>query len=130
MFTISLLTCGGLCLSSMLKKQTKRGCLHGVKIAKGCRLLLVYFSPGIAFSFFVQTKWKHISFALCCVIMLRGSGHIVNYEKSAICFSRNCKEDIRLLIENVLSIRQDDTSGKYFGLPLVIGRTRRRPCVS
>jgi hypothetical protein len=53
----------------------------------------------------------------------RGSGHLVNREKSAVFFSRNCTEDMRNEVRQAINIEQEALAEKYLGLPTAVGRS-------
>ena len=56
----------------------------------------------------------------------RASGQLINFEKSAIYYSRNTDLDIRQEICSILGNLKEAFSGKYLGLPMVIGRTKNQ----
>jgi len=55
-------------------------------------------------------------------IYSRGSGQLVNKDKSAIFFSANCAEDAKQEVRSVLQINTEALAEKYLGLPTALGR--------
>lgn len=52
-----------------------------------------------------------------------GSGQMVNRDKSAIFFSGNCTDEMKLQVHTVLGIAAEALVEKYLGLPTAIGRS-------
>jgi hypothetical protein len=52
----------------------------------------------------------------------KGSGQLVNKQKSAIFFSPNCEQECKAEIQTVLQIPNEALGGKYLGLPTSAGR--------
>ena len=55
-------------------------------------------------------------------ICSRGSGQLVNREKSAIFFSNNCTDEMKEVVRNELNIQKESLAEKYLGLPTNVGR--------
>jgi hypothetical protein len=49
----------------------------------------------------------------------KGSGQMVNKNKSAILFSRNCEDDMKIIVHAALGISSEAKIEKYLGLPTV-----------
>ena len=56
----------------------------------------------------------------------RASGQAINYEKSAIFFSANTNKELRKDICAEMGNMKEAASGKYLGLPLLIGRSKQQ----
>ncbi|XP_071932935.1 uncharacterized protein [Coffea arabica] len=54
------------------------------------------------------------------------SGQLVNFEKSAVYFSRNIPKTRRAEIYQELESLKEATNGRYLGLPMAIGRTKNQ----
>ncbi|XP_071939027.1 uncharacterized mitochondrial protein AtMg00310-like [Coffea arabica] len=52
------------------------------------------------------------------------SGQVVNYEKSALFFSKNTKERMKQEISESLDNMKEAVNGTYLGLPMAIGRSK------
>ena len=53
------------------------------------------------------------------------SGQTVNVQKSGIFFNGNVLEDLRSNISNILGVHAPLNTGRYLGLPSLIGRNKR-----
>jgi hypothetical protein len=53
----------------------------------------------------------------------KGSGQMVNKNKSAILFSRNCEDDMKTIVHAALGISSEAKIEKYLGLPTALGRS-------
>lgn len=51
----------------------------------------------------------------------KGSGQLVNKQKSAIFFSSNCNIDMKKVVHDVLHIETEALGEKYLGLPTAVG---------
>lgn len=56
----------------------------------------------------------------------RASGHVVNFQKSSISFSRNTTSMERDLVSAIFNVSQAQDFGKYLGLPSSIGRNKNK----
>jgi len=56
----------------------------------------------------------------------RASGQVINRNKSSILFSPNSDHQVKLQVRNILSIDQEARSEKYLGLPVTVGKSRKR----
>jgi len=51
-----------------------------------------------------------------------GSGQLVNRDKSASFFSKNCTQDMKQVVMQVLNINKEALAERYLGLPTEVGR--------
>lgn len=58
-------------------------------------------------------------------IYSRGSGQLVNGEKSVAFFSSNCGDVVKQEVRSVLQIETEALAEKYLGLPTAVGRTKK-----
>ena len=56
----------------------------------------------------------------------RASGQVINRSKSSILFSPNSDHQVKLQVRSILSIDQEARSEKYLGLPVTVGKSRKR----
>lgn len=101
-----------------------------------------HISRGVRVS--VHAPWvSHLLFADDCIVFTeasqrgadrlkevletynRGSGQMVNREKSAIFFSKNCSSDAKKEVQQCLDIRNVALAEKYLGLPTSVGRATK-----
>jgi hypothetical protein len=53
------------------------------------------------------------------------SGQAINLQKSEIFFSKNTAENVKTSIKNVFQVTEGMGSGKYLGLPSIVGRKKK-----
>jgi hypothetical protein len=58
------------------------------------------------------------------------SGQCINAEKSAIMFSKNCRHQKRVAVKAALAIQRDAWNEKYLGLPVYVGRSKKKAFVT
>lgn len=116
--------CSEIFLSILQELQTC-GKLQGFKIA--CT------APCITHMFFADdtlllgraTLEEASQFRFAIDLYERVSGQKINYDKSGILFSPNTATATRASIYQILNMNEDDSHGKYLGLPTVIGKKKR-----
>jgi hypothetical protein len=54
------------------------------------------------------------------------SGQCINTEKSSLLFSPNTKRRLKRIIKSELGIQSEDWNEKYLGMPVHIGKSRRK----
>lgn len=100
----------------------------------------VYLSRGVRVG--VHAPWiSHLLFADDCIIFSeasqrgaqrlqeildvysRGSGQLVNRDKSAVFFSKKCNESMKEEVRLTLTIEKEALAEKYLGLPTAVGRS-------
>jgi hypothetical protein len=53
------------------------------------------------------------------------SGQAINFQKSEIFFSKNTSEADRSDVQNILQVTESMGSGKYLGMPSMVGRNKK-----
>lgn len=53
------------------------------------------------------------------------SGQAINYAKSGVFFSNNVNTELRLQLSTVLGVHNSQNTGRYLGLPSLVGRKKR-----
>ncbi|WJX95209.1 hypothetical protein P8452_76553 [Trifolium repens] len=112
-------------LTSYIHHHESRGLLHGVRICRG--------SPSISHLLFADDNFLFCKASVSEVTNLKhvldiyeaASGQAINYQKSAIAYSRNTEANCRSLINNLLGVAESMGHGKYLGLPSIIGRDKK-----
>ncbi|RHN55891.1 putative RNA-directed DNA polymerase [Medicago truncatula] len=112
-------------LSATIKNHELRGKIHGTRI---CRK-----APPVSHLLFADDSFLFckatISEAQCLKDILSSyelaSGQAINYRKSAISFSANTPQDSISSIMTCLGISSAIGSGKYLGLPSMVGRSKK-----
>ncbi|GMJ10111.1 hypothetical protein HRI_004680300 [Hibiscus trionum] len=110
-------------LSSLLRQAV--GCV-GVRIARG--------APSVSHLFFADDSliFRETSAYGAGVVQellsvyASCSGQLVNFDKSAIFFSGNSGDDNKADVRRILGISQGFNPEKYLGLPIIVGRNRKK----
>lgn len=58
----------------------------------------------------------------------RASGHIINFNNFEILFSTNTSVDSYEILKNIMGVSECLGTGKYLGLPSMIGRRKKVMC--
>lgn len=101
---------------------------------------LMFLSRGVHVG--VHAPWiSHLLFADDCIVFSeasqrgasrlqealevysRGSGQMVNRDKSAVFFSRNCTDEMKDEVRQILNIEKEALAEKYLGLPTAVGQS-------
>jgi exonuclease III len=112
-------------LSRLLLREENLGSLHGVKIAR--------LSPPISHLLFADdvmifskaNNGEAATILKCLNSYSKWSGQCINFSKSAIFFSRNCKPAIKTSINNILRLPPLPARAKYLGIPLFMDRKKK-----
>jgi len=98
----------------------------------------MHLSRGVRVS--IHSLWiSHLLFADDCIIFSeasqrgadrlrnilelyhRGSGQFVNYDKSAVFYSKNCMDNVKQVVASALQIQSEELAEKYLWLPMALG---------
>ncbi|XP_028062862.1 uncharacterized protein LOC114266180 [Camellia sinensis] len=112
-------------LSSLIKRAEREGKLTGVAVCRG--------SPRVSHIFFADDSLLFGAANPRELSMVKdilgkyeiASGQKINLEKSAICFSKNVGMDTQVGLRNAMGVGNLVDSGKYLGLPYIVGRSKR-----
>lgn len=113
-------------LSGLLQKAETDGKIVGIKVSRG--------APSVNHLFFaddslILMKANNESAAELKRILdvYEGvSGQMINKEKLSILFSPNTPSQVRAQMRCTLSITQETTRERYLGLPVSVGKSRKR----
>ncbi|CAL2238950.1 unnamed protein product [Prunus armeniaca] len=111
-------------LTALIAQKEREGFLKGVSICRG--------APAISHLFFADDSFL---FALAnmadCMVLKdilatyeRASGQHVNFQKSAVCFSKNVHRGDQLMLAQYLGIPCVDHHSHYLGLPMVLDKKK------
>ncbi|KAK5833051.1 hypothetical protein PVK06_016862 [Gossypium arboreum] len=112
-------------LSCLMRLAIREGLLKGVKVSRS--------GPKVSHLLFVDDciLFKEATKRGACVIKeilweyKNGSGQYVNFEKSAVFFSKNTSEEDRQLVINQLGVRSSNDLERYLGLLSLVGRRKK-----
>ncbi|XP_035547372.1 uncharacterized protein LOC118348908 [Juglans regia] len=111
-------------LSSLLKHAEACGNLTPVTIGRGpIKVSHLFFADDSLL--FCQTKYEEIN----CVLKIlelyeKGSGQVINKDKSAIFFSKNTTLMTQQQIKSLAGVQSTSNFEKYLGLPSLVGRKK------
>jgi hypothetical protein len=110
----------------MLQKAEENGKLKGLKVCRG--------APSVNHLFFADDslilmqarhceaeELKHI-----CLVYENASWQVINRDKPSILFSPNTNDYAKTRVRTILSIEHETRNEKYLGLPVSIGKSRRK----
>lgn len=112
-------------LSELLRKNEQKGLLHGCKIATGAPILthLFFADDSLLFCRATLEECKHLQKLLEVYRVV--STQAVNFNKSALYFSKNTNAEVKRQICNELKIQEADHQFLYLGMPVGIGRKKK-----
>jgi hypothetical protein len=112
-------------LSGLIKKSEARGEIHGIKVCRGAPLLTHLLFADDCFLFCRADESECVKLKEVLKKYEEASGQAINLQKSEIFFSRNTAEDVKSNIKNIFQVTDDMGSGKYLGLPSIVGRKKK-----
>lgn len=112
-------------LSTLIKKEEGRGTLDGAKICRGAPVLSHLLFADDCFLFFQADVQEAKTMQSVLEVYARASGQHINMQKSEVFFSRNVPEGDKHRIAQILGVRITLGTGKYLGLPSLVGRNRK-----
>jgi hypothetical protein len=109
-------------LSCMLKKYGPNYIARGVRVSRHAPWIshLLFADDWLIFT--QTTKRSADRIAHILEEYCRGSGQMVNKQKSAIFFSENCEQGDKEVVHNSLQIQVEALGEKYLGLPTAAGK--------
>ena len=114
--------------SSMLNQADQTGKLEGIKICNEAPSFnhLLFADDSLILLKVSEENVKHLQYILKLYEV--SSGQIVNIDKSSVAFSKNTRKEERAKLMARLGITREGWNGKYLGLPIYIGRSRKKTC--
>ncbi|XP_058784773.1 uncharacterized protein LOC131659623 [Vicia villosa] len=111
--------------SGLLKQDAARKNIHGIEISRQAPMIshLLFADDSLLFARANETEAD-------CILdtmrkFLRSSGQIVNLDNSEVSFSRNVRDDAKIMICTRMGVKTILSHSKYLGLPVVFGRSKR-----
>jgi hypothetical protein len=112
-------------LSALLRRAEARGDIHGVKVCRGAPLLTHLLFTDDCFLFCRANNRETTKLKEILQTYEAASRQAVNFQKSEIMFSRNTPDADREEIKNLFQVTATLGSGKYLGMPSMIGRNKK-----
>lgn len=112
-------------LTSLIKDAQNRRMLHGVKICRQAPVVTHLLFANDCFLFFKANDQE--SNIMKSILQVYGVafGQEINYSKSEVFFSRNVGDAVRQSIAACLGVSISLGTGKYLGLPSMVGRSKK-----
>jgi hypothetical protein len=112
-------------MSRLTEKEENLGLLHGIKMARSCPSIshLLFADDVLIFS---KAKASEAGVILNCLsTYFAWLGQRFNMSKSAIFFSRNCRDSIKATVNGVLNLAPILARAKYLGIPLFLHSSKK-----
>ncbi|XP_050222528.1 uncharacterized protein LOC126672620 [Mercurialis annua] len=116
----------GLRFKSLLSHEEKLGKLHGAVICRDAPTISHLFFADDCFLFFRASVEEMLVVKNVLDFYENFSGQKVNFHKSNIIFSANVDRECKESICSVMEVVKDSDSGKYLGLPSLVGRNKNQ----
>lgn len=112
-------------LSQLISHKVASSALHGCRVARRCPEITHLFFADDSLIFFHSTAAEAQVVKEVVSTYAQASGQLINFTKSAICFSKNTRQNDRAGVCSVLGVEEHSSLGKYLGLPSVVGINKR-----
>jgi hypothetical protein len=112
-------------LSALIRKAEARGDIHGIKICRNAPIISHLLFADDCFLFFRASSNEAEAMKNILATYEAASGQAINFQKSEIFCSRNVLGGVRDSIANCLGVHAVLGTGKYLGLPSMIGRSKK-----
>jgi hypothetical protein len=112
-------------LSALIRKAEGKGDVHGVKICRNAPIISHLLFADDCFLFFRASDSEAGTMKNILSTYEAASGQAINLQKSEIYCSRNVSPANRNSVSNILGVQQVLGTGKYLGLPSMVGRSRK-----
>ncbi|CAJ2636477.1 unnamed protein product [Trifolium pratense] len=112
-------------LSALIRQTENIGDLHGIKVCRRAPIISHLLFADDCFLFFKATVNEAIVLKNILSVYEAASGQAINLQKSEFYCSRNVHADLREEIAHQLGVTQVLGTGKYLGLPSMIGRSKK-----
>jgi hypothetical protein len=112
-------------LSTLIKKSTARGDIHGVKICRGAPPVSHLLFADDCFLFCRSTLQETHHLMGILKTYEEASGQEINLTKSEVFYSRNLSLAAQEDLSKIMGVRHVLGTGSYLGLPSMIGRKKK-----
>lgn len=111
--------------SAIVRRNEEAGLLHGCIIAKGAPMISHLLFADDCYLFFRANEIEAGIMKRILTWYENISGQVINYNKSVVTFSPNTSEASKLAVCSELGVASVSAHGKYLGLPMTTGRSKR-----
>lgn len=112
-------------LSGLILKSQERGALHGISIARETpEISHIFFADDSVLFFRANTKEAREVFNILNLYQIK-SGQLLNQEKPEMSFSHNVCEETKVLVQDLLQVKEVESHAKYPGIPTFMGCSKR-----
>ncbi|KAJ9558242.1 hypothetical protein OSB04_012856 [Centaurea solstitialis] len=112
-------------LSALLKKAVLDGQIHGARICRRAPAISHLLFADDSFLFFRADILEARRVKQILQTFAAASGQAINFQKSGICFSKNTHPMLQEGISAILDVHNPLDTGRYLGLPSLVGRNKR-----
>jgi len=110
-------------LSSLIREAERRNDIRGTMIYTNAPVISHLLFVDNCFLFFKACEREAVCMKNILATYEEASGQAINLQKSELFCSFNTQDDLKNLIATTLGVRQLLGTGKFFGLPSMIGRS-------
>jgi hypothetical protein len=112
-------------LSALIRQAEGRGDLHGVRICPAAPVISHLLFADDCFLFFRATESEARVMQNILKTYEEASGQAISFPKSEVFYSKVVSEQVAAAISNILGVQEVLGTGKYLGLPSMVGRSRQ-----
>jgi ribonuclease HI len=112
-------------LSALIRQAEARGDIHGTKICRNAPIISHLLFADDCFLFFRADEHEAQTMKDILATYEAASGQAISLPKSEIFCSRNVHQGVKNVITNILGVQAVLGTGKYLGLPSMVGRSKK-----
>jgi len=112
-------------MSALIKQAERNNILHGVKVCKRAPTISHLLFTDDSYLFIKANEKETQALKDILDTYASASGQLINMQKSEIYFSRNVPATKKNTLSNMLRVLECIGTGKYLGLPSMIGRSKK-----
>ncbi|XP_027156460.1 uncharacterized protein LOC113757300 [Coffea eugenioides] len=113
-------------LSSLLHTATEEKRIRGLKLSRHSPTVSHLFFADDSLIFCKADPNNAMELRRILLVYEKGTGQMINLEKSSVLFSRNVVQQLQLVISQALGDIQIVAKGRYLGLPMVVTRSKHQ----